>query len=545
MSNDDKNIPEFDFESMPHANSMKGIVVDAQYHETGIPEYDENPLISALGALVSNDEIIERIHNFPDYDESQREIPDHKRFHLIQMLFYINLVTSRFLHLWNTISILIRRGYIPRNPNDIKYWRQVDSQAPQMRQRFAQKMAHFIRSSVLMTSIVGLSGAGKSTAIQTLLSQFPQVIRHREFKNERFSFTQLVYLYVETPPNGSLKQMCLEILRSIDDALGTNYYDLFGRNGKSSTDHLLSSIARVASLHTIGLIVIDEVQNLNAASSGGREAMMNFFVKLSNVLNLPTVLIGTPAIRESLGKEFRMGRRFAGQGDIIFDNFKNNREWRAFVSGFWRFQYTRKKSVLTDEIIKAFHHHSAGIIDIFVKLFVLSQVRAITSGVEEITPEIIKSVSHDYLKSLEPALDALRSNDVKKMNHFRDISTINVQAHIQDQIMAAHKEAMAKYHQKMAEKTAIVEDLSGNDENSGNYDNQGEPPSKATASTAPLNINEVVPNPILETLTDSEWEQFDLKAMAKRGSEKGITAYEALKQAGLIGSPLEILEYDK
>ncbi len=48
-----------------------------------------------------------------------------------------------------------------------------------------------------------------------------------------------------------------------------------------------------AANHCIGVLVIDEIQRLSQARSGGAERMLNFFVQLINTIGVPVVLIGT------------------------------------------------------------------------------------------------------------------------------------------------------------------------------------------------------------------------------------------------------------
>ena len=54
---------------------------------------------------------------------------------------------------------------------------------------------------------------------------------------------------------------------------------------------------------------------------------------------------------------------------------------------------------------------SQGVLDIVVKLFVLAQLRAIATGIERVTPELLQKVYDDELIPVHPMLDALRRND--------------------------------------------------------------------------------------------------------------------------------------
>jgi len=62
---------------------------------------------------------------------------------------------------------------------------------------------------------------------------------------------------------------------------------------------MLGDVARVSALHSVGVLVIDEIQHLEKSRSGGAAKMLNFFVTLTNVIKVPVLFIGTP---KALGK---------------------------------------------------------------------------------------------------------------------------------------------------------------------------------------------------------------------------------------------------
>ncbi len=91
-------------------------------------------------------------------------------------------------------------------------------------------------------------------------------------------------------------------------------------------------MARVASNQSLGVLVIDEIQNLSEAKSGGHRKMLNFFVQLINTIGLPVVLVGTYKAMSVLGSEFRQMRRGTGQGDLVWDPMAEDEVWQ-FASG--------------------------------------------------------------------------------------------------------------------------------------------------------------------------------------------------------------------
>ncbi len=69
---------------------------------------------------------------------------------------------------------------------------------------------------------------------------------------------------------------------------------------------------------------------------------------------------------------------------------------------------------------------SQGIMDVVIKLFVLSQIRAVVTKIERITPELMKRVYEDELKPIHPMIDALRSGDITKIARYSDLTIPDV-----------------------------------------------------------------------------------------------------------------------
>jgi hypothetical protein len=97
-------------------------------------------------------------------------------------------------------------------------------------------------------------------------------------------------------------------------------------------------------------------------------------------------------------------------------------EWKAFTDKLWTYQWLRSRDeVLTDDVRDCWHDLSQGVLDIVVKLFVLAQLRAIVTGVERITTNILKKVYESELKPVHPMLAALRSGDPDRIAEFSDL----------------------------------------------------------------------------------------------------------------------------
>jgi hypothetical protein len=87
----------------------------------------------------------------------------------------------------------------------------------------------------------------------------------------------------------------------------------------------------------------------------------------------------------------------------------------------WKDQWTQVASAFTPEISEVFYERTQGVVDLAVKLYVLSQYRAMITGVEEITPELMNTVADDEFKLLKPMLDALASGDPVLIAKYDDL----------------------------------------------------------------------------------------------------------------------------
>ena len=155
-----------------------------------------------------------------------------------------------------------------------------------------------IRTTADSISIIGISGIGKTTAIERLLLMYPQIIKHFEYKGESFTRTQIVWLKIDCPYDGSLSTLCKNFFKAIDDILGTRYLEKFGYSNRI-TSTMMINMTKLAWRYGIGVLVIDEIQQL-LNTKMIKKKMLNFFVTLTNTVGIPTVLIGTSKSSESI-----------------------------------------------------------------------------------------------------------------------------------------------------------------------------------------------------------------------------------------------------
>lgn len=227
---------------------LKGKVIEAQYdNEQVVNGYTGNPLIEALSKIMDEDE----------------------------------------LGLLRTI----RHGYVARNPLQ-------GESAQKYHVRFENRVCvnkkwdhvEVIQSTAAGYYIIDVSGQGKSPDVDLNLLLYPQVIHHTCYNKQPLIMAQLVWLKLNCPVDGSIKGLCINFFQAVDALLGTTYFKKLVTRG-SIVDALIHQMARVATTHCLGALVIDDIQNLSQAKSSSSEKMLIFFKQLNKTIGVPIVLV--------------------------------------------------------------------------------------------------------------------------------------------------------------------------------------------------------------------------------------------------------------
>lgn len=433
-------------ENKPFA-MLRGADVKAEYIESPLGNYYGNPLIEALQPLVDLEDTIARLSNVINFKREQRELNETMRAHLIFQLTRFVEPLETHLKIEQSLSIVIRDGYVDRNPltaNGVRILREgATNVAADMNSQNVQ-LTYSYKTSGSGLTVVGVSGMGKTTAINNiLLKMFPaQVIRHGTYKGHNLNFPQIVWLKLETPHNGSVKGFCLSFFQSIDQLLGTNYYMTL-KKARASAVELIPEMAQLCATYRIGVLVIDEIQHLLQANIGGQDEMLNFFVALKNAIGIPIVILGTTKAWNLLTREFRQAKRATEYFGMVqwqrMEKGERNEtdemnDWGVLLKALWNYQWVKDASPLDSDMFDAMYEYSQGITDVAIKLFMVAQWRAIATGVEKITPELISDVAKTELKALYPVIQAFRLQQIDKLEEAMDVfqKDFVIESHLND-----------------------------------------------------------------------------------------------------------------
>jgi len=400
---------------------MNSSQTSANYTDQNVAEYRANPLIEALPPILSEKQAAQAMMLRPSFQSEERAMSTEERWHLLARLKYVVVPRLAFYDAERTISRLLRAGYVVRNPLAAATWRSIyAAQDPQQLNSLDPQLIS-CESQML---IVGLSGSGKTTCADAILRTYPQqVIHHKQWQDRHLPITQLVWLKVTCPKNGSISSFCREFARQVDSALNTEgeYEKMFSRS-RMREDMLEGAMRQIASTHFLGILIIDEIQRLSVSKAGGTVPLLHFFQDLRSVLRVPIVEIGTSKAAALFTHEMKDSRRASESGMIEFGRPPIRvKEWDDFVRRIWTYQWIRNPREPDEEILDTVFDLTQSIPDFVVLLFKLAQQRAMLDKTETLTPVLLRKTYDEALQLLHPAINALRTNTSKSLAQYEDL----------------------------------------------------------------------------------------------------------------------------
>lgn len=370
---------------------------DAFYHKQRLIEFIGNPLIESLPPPEDPEMYPKLLMAFPDYSENEREEKAQWRLAQLQRIAHVHLPTNADSMLLLNISRCLRWSYVDRNPipfKDVK--RFIEAEGMKVTDNQERYLTTF-KAPIYGFPVLGISGVGKTTSVENVLSLFPQFIGHTKFRDVNFEAEQLVWLKVDCPSDGTPKGLCSSVLGGIDKVLGTHYTESILRN-RMSKDVLLIKVSKLIRSLYLGILIIDDIQNLCGAKENVTDELLNFMVSLANNLSIPVIMVGSPKILKLLQREFQQAKRASGEGEIRMELMrKDSQEWKRFIRTIWRYQYTAKRVELSDEMEETFFNESVGNPFVVATLYKIVQDEAIISKKETFNIADVKRVSKDKM----------------------------------------------------------------------------------------------------------------------------------------------------
>lgn len=409
----------------------------AVYSPQKIKLFRGNPRIEALDEYISDKKKLKKILRvIPDIDEEELSLPVEERCLLLHASIkdFYQPRGYDFI-LYDRLQTMMRTGYVGKNP----FQNQIEEKVEGIT---------YVRENKISTSdvlvIIGDSGIGKSTMVNKFSALVKPVIEHVEYNGQAWLEYQAPILMIEIPPNGSIKGMCYDLLGELDNLLGGEK-KYRSKILKKNTNYIMGDVKEKIKLHGVGLIIVDEIQHLKGIKQEQPDELINFFLYLTNQFKVPMVFIGTNEAEGLFSTTLRALRR---AGSIWrLERFKMDEEWRIFVKSLFKIQYNHNHIEATEEMIQYLYRLTQGFTGFAIDLFVSAQEKAIRSGLETITKELlVQAIVEDYPDRI-PIVEGIRTKTNETLANYRDISLFE-EDKIEDKVVEQNEDKVVSKEQE-------------------------------------------------------------------------------------------------
>ena len=387
-------------------------------------------VIHALPPMLSGEELSAAMKILPDYDPAIRSADTATRLMALSDLYKIYLPSSMSLEIYSKLYLALLRS-LQKKGTKLAVQQQNQNFKAIMQQEYSSIMG----GSDSFT-IIGASGIGKSSAISRALSL---ITANRTIEtNDPYSVI-IPCVCVQCPFDSSVKGLLLEILRKVDENIGSSYYQNALR-ARSTTDMLIGSVSQVA-LNHIGLLVVDEIQNVVNSKNG--KSLVGMLTQLINNSGISICMVGTPDSAVFFEQAMQLARRSLG---LRYDVMEYGTTFRMFCEVLFSYQYVQQESEISEAITEWLYEHSGGNISVVVSLIHDAQEIAILEGRESLNLETLNEAYQKRLSLLHsfisPKIKRQTSKNKKKTPKLSKPESLSEEYSIADLV------AMAKGEEK-------------------------------------------------------------------------------------------------
>lgn len=364
--------------------------VDARYTRQPLAQDEENRYIEALPAPLTEDEILSLYYKgFPIKPDTSKDVIG--QLSEIQLLREVRFPLPFDFEIEMRFSSALAMSYRARQRNLTTSPAEIRTNDSESEQASSFRIASGGDTGIGLT-LLGIGGCGKSEAVRTMLSRYPQVIYHN--RGQMGAFIQITWIQAVTPPNANLNDLYICIAAAIDEALGNSepYYAENIRKNKSSVGLKAEYIAKLIRLFGIGALVLDEIQHIDA----GRNKTESYesLMTIVNTTKVALVIVGTEEAFPVLFRKYYTARRAAAIVNASLYCADRN-QFDTVMKHIMQINWFKEKFSPTSELLDAIFNETSGVIDRMISVWMDVQedyVMAVTKP--EITPDYIRKVSN-------------------------------------------------------------------------------------------------------------------------------------------------------
>lgn len=364
-------------------------------------------ILASLPEMKSGKELASAMAILPEYKDSIRNENQAIRLMALSDLYSVYIPSAMSMEIYSKLYLALLRSLQKKGTKMA-----IKQQYENFRAIKQQEYSGIMGGSDSFT-IIGCSGIGKSSAVSRAINLISE---NRVIEIEK-PYTKIIpCLVVQCPYDSSVKGMLFEILRKVDEVLETKYYDNAIR-ARATTDMLIGAVSQVA-LNHIGLLVVDEIQNVVNSKNG--KNLIGLLTQLINNSGISICMVGTPECTVFFESAMQLARRSLG---LNYGAMEYGAEFIGICKVLYSYQYVQIRTELTDTILEWLYEHSAGVLSVVVSLIHDAQEIAILTGKEILNLETLNeayqkrlSLLHDYIQPTITHNQQTTKEKVKKRN---------------------------------------------------------------------------------------------------------------------------------
>jgi len=345
---------------------------------------DLTDIIRILPSMKSGSELRSALEVLPEYDSLICDADAPVRLMALSDLYRIYVPSQMSLEIYSKLYLALMRSLQKKGTRLA-----VQQQNQNYRAIIQQEYSGIMGGSDSFT-IIGSSGIGKSSAISRAITL---ITENRVIETDN-PYTKIIpSICVQCPFDSSVKGLLLEILRKVDEAIDSKYYPNALR-ARVTTDMLIGSVSQVA-LNHIGLLVVDEIQNVCNSKNG--KNLVGMLTQLINNSGISICMVGTPESAVFFEQAMQLARRSLG---LRYDVMEYSEDFKEFCEILYSYQYVRQRTKLTDATVEWLYEHSSGNISVVVSLIHDAQEITILNGKEILNLESLNEAYQQRLSML-------------------------------------------------------------------------------------------------------------------------------------------------
>ena len=345
---------------------------------------DLTDIIRILPPMKSGSELLSALEVLPEYDNAICDADAPVRLMALSDLYRVYVPSRMSLEIYSKLYLALMRSLQKKSTT------LATQQKNQNYRAIIQQEYNGIMGGSDSFTIIGASGIGKSSAISRAITL---ITENRVIEVENPYTNIIPCICVQCPFDSSVKGLLLEILRKVDEVIGGNYYPNALR-ARTTTDMLIGSVSQVA-LNHIGLLVVDEIQNVCNSKNG--KSLVGMLTQLINNSGISICMVGTPESAVFFEQAIQLARRSLG---LRYDVMGYGDSFKQFCEVLYSYQYVKQRSAITDGIMEWLYEHTSGNISVVVSLIHDAQEIAILNGREILNLESLNEAYQQRLSML-------------------------------------------------------------------------------------------------------------------------------------------------